>query len=200
MNTAAGMLVVVLAFLVPTASGFLVEMVPFEPPSIKMEDFESKYSEQNFPVRMMCTFLSIASHHGMTPHYLMPHKLMAPQVMIKEGAADWKATRWGIDGLLSKCGDRKLNKCKTSRKKVHPRFKGWVRRPVALKPVNITDYSKEHKEELKTLEDLVQLQRKGSQLHYLHYCQSPTTTDHLPISIPPLYPTLHLPLQTLFRA
>lgn len=82
-------------------------------------------------------------------------------MVLKEGAADWKALQWGIEGLLKRCGDRRLNKCKAHEHKVHPGFTGWVRYHDSLKAVNLTQYEKDHRVTLRTLRDLVRLQQRG---------------------------------------
>lgn len=78
----------------------------------------------------------------------------------------WNATRWGIEGLLERCGGRRLQKCKNEGKdgdrKVHPRFEGWVRHHDQLEPMNTTKYAADHKVDLNTLADLVRLQQRGS--------------------------------------
>ena len=78
----------------------------------------------------------------------------------------WNATQWGIEGLLERCGSRRLQKCKDEGKdgdrKVHPRFEGWVRKHDELEPMNTTKYAADRKVDLNTLADLVRLQQRGS--------------------------------------
>jgi hypothetical protein len=81
--------------------------------------------------------------------------------MLQGGAMDWPAMSWGIAGLLSRCGSRKLDKCRLDEHRVHPGFTGWVRRPDSLEPVSLPQYATDHKVQLETLEDLVRLQQRG---------------------------------------
>jgi hypothetical protein len=84
------------------------------------------------------------------------------KALLKDGAADWKAMQWGIEGLVKRCGERRINKCKANEtKKVHRDFTGWVRHHDSIKPVNLTRYQTDHKVTLSTLSDLVRLQQKG---------------------------------------
>ena len=136
----------------PAVYGLLVEMVPYELSTMDQAAFEEKYTDLSYPVRQLRVRNAADSRHCF-------------QVLLKDGAADWKALKWGIDGLVKRCGERRLNKCKVGEHKVHPGFTGWVRYPESIKPVNLTQYEIDNKVVLETLADLVRLQRQGHKLH-----------------------------------